>query len=90
MLVNVLHKKNLRLLYSNNYEIYIVIRGMGEQNILSKDFNISEPFEVLINGIKNDSCHKACYLQKEINTVILKFNTQLNSFEKMFNELSFR
>ena len=67
---------------SINSEIHLVIQGDGEQT-LSK----IEPSEVLVNGVKNDSCSKTCNLVGDRNNITLKFNTQIESCRSMFSGL---
>ena len=46
---------------SINSEIHLVIQGSGQQKLLNDYINI-EPSEVLVNGVKDDSCSKTCIL----------------------------
>ena len=71
---------------SINSEIYLVIKGKGEQNLLYNYFDI-EPSEVLVNGVKDDSCSKICNLVGDKNKITLKFDTQIESCYTMFYEL---
>ena len=50
VLVNLTKIKNLNNFYSNNYDIHIVIKGNGTQDILSTQFN-DEPSDVFVNGL---------------------------------------
>ena len=72
---------------SINSEIHLVIQGNGEQKLLSYWYSGVEPSEVLVNGVKNDSCSKTCYLEGDRNNITLKFNTQIESCESMFSGL---
>ena len=74
---------------SINSEIHLVIQGNGKQKLLGDYFfiYIQQPSEVLVNGVKDDSCSKTCYLEGDINNITLKFNTQIESCKTMFNEL---
>ena len=83
-----LKKLNLKTIYNLSYfsEIHIVVKGSGERKLLYDNFDI-EPFEVLVNDIKDDSCKKTCNLPKEINNVTLRFNREINSCYRMFNNL---
>jgi len=74
----------------NNYysEINFVIQGKGEDNILGREYNITTPFEVFVNGIKNNSCNKTCFLDKEKNSIVLRFEQQIESCEFMFGYMS--
>jgi len=87
VLVNLISITNVRNL--NNYisEIHLVIKGKGTQNILNNDFN-TNPSEVIVNGIsKVNSCIKTCDLDEDINKVTIKFEEQIKSCNKMFNNL---
>ena len=53
-------------------EIHLVISGSGTQNLINDNFNIL-PSEVWVNEVKNDSCSKTCFLEGDINNVIIKF-----------------
>ena len=64
-------------------EIKLVIQGNGRQSLLGDSFNI-EPFEVLVNGKKDDSCKKECNLEEDINNITLKFDKQIESCYLMF------
>ena len=66
---------------SINSEIHLVIQGSGEQKLLRDSFSV-EPSEVLVNGVKDDSCSKTCNLVGDRNNITLKFNTQIESFMK--------
>ena len=68
-------------------EIKLVIHGIGRQSLLSNNFNI-EPFEVLVNGKKEDSCKKECNLEEDINNITLKFDKQIESCYYMFREIN--
>ena len=72
----------------NNYNsvIHMIIIGNGSQNILNSNFQY-EPSEVIVNGYRNDSCKKTCYLSENLNNITLKFSEQINSFAKMFQNL---
>ena len=65
---------------SINSEIHLVIQGNGQQT-LSK----IEPSEVLVNGVKNDSCSKTCNLKGDRNNITLKFDTQIELCYRMFD-----
>ena len=55
-------------------EIHLVVKGIGNQNIISNDYKGTLPFDVIVNGDKRTGCEKICYLDKEINNVTLKFD----------------
>ena len=71
---------------SINSEIHLVIQGSGKQTLLNNYFSVA-PSEVLVNGVKDDSCSKTCYLEGDINNITLKFDTQIESCHRMFFEL---
>ena len=68
---------------SINSEIHLVIQGSGEQKLLKNSFSVA-PSEVLVNGVKDDSCSKTCNLVGDRNNITLKFDTQIESCESMF------
>ena len=76
----------LRNLKDNDSEIHLIIEGSGDQNILNDQFTV-DPSEVFLNGIKNDSCKKKCFLSEEKNYVTIKFTSQIESTESMFENL---
>ena len=47
--------KNQRYLRNNDSEIHLVVQGYGTQKILNNFFS-PLPYEVLVNGQKNNSC----------------------------------
>ena len=55
----------------NDYisEIRLVIKEIGNQNIIFNDYGGTLPYEVIVNGDKRTGCEKICYLDKEINNV---------------------
>jgi len=85
--INLISIKNIRNL--NNYEsiIHLVIKGSGNQKLLYSYF-YTNPSEVLVNGVKHDSCKKTCNLQEDINNVTLIFQNKITSCQNMFRELS--
>ena len=73
----------------NNYytEITITIEQTGDQNILYNDFYIS-PYEVEINGVTQEETNSKVYnLEDQSSTIVMKFNTQINTCQKMFYNL---
>ena len=74
---------------SINSEIHLVIQGSGQQKLLSDYFftYIQQPSEVLVNGVKDDSCSKTCNLEGDRNNITLRFNTQIESCYGMFDGL---
>jgi len=86
ILVNLVNIKNIRNL--NNYvsEIHLIIQGNGTQNILNSNYEF-DPSEVLVNGVKDDTCKKICNLTEDINNITLKFENPIKSCENMFRNL---
>ena len=80
-------KSDIRILSSYYSEIHLVIQGSGEQQLIYNTFNPA-PSEVLINGIKDDSCERKCTLTGDKSNITLRFNEQLTSCEKMFRGLT--
>ena len=72
---------------SINSEIHLVIQGSGQQKLLGDYYSGVEPFEVLVNGVKANSCSKTCNLEGDRNNITLKFDTQIESCYKMFDGL---
>ena len=70
----------------NKSEINLVVKGKGNINYLNKKFYLN-PSGVIINGVVNYTCKKNCYLDNDFNNITIKFNTSINSCEKMFSEL---
>ena len=69
---------------SINSEIHLVIQGSGPQKLLGDDYSGVKPSEVLVNGVRDDSCSKTCYLEGDKNNITLKFDTQIKSCYCMF------
>ena len=78
---------SFRNLYNCQSEIHLVIQGNGTQNILNIAFNPG-PSKVLLNGSKNISCNKTCYLEGDKNNITLIFNEKIKSCNSMFSGLS--
>ena len=72
---------------SINSEIHLVIQGSGKQKLLDDLYSGVEPSEVLVNGVKDDSCSKTCNLEGDRNNITLKFDTQIESYYLMFSGL---
>ena len=66
-------------------EIKLVIKGVGQKNILNNSFNL-EPSEVKIDGISNN-CKKICKFTKENNNITLYYNNSIKTCENMFSLL---
>ena len=67
---------NMRCFINCISEIKMVIKGSGNQSLLYSGFPI-EPYEVIVNGEKEESCKKTCVLNKDINNITLKFDKQI-------------
>ena len=85
-LVQMRTERNIRNLKNNYSEIQLVIIGKGEQNILNYGFKYN-PSEVYINGIRNESCNKVCYLPLDENNVTLIFEDQIKTLQYLFHGL---
>ena len=86
-LVNLIATNNIRNLKNFNSEIHLVIRGNGMQQILSDSFH-DEPNQVVVNGVKYDSCKKRCHLNSTQNKITLIFKSQMTSCSSMFEHLN--
>ena len=64
-------------------EIHMIIRGAGNKTILGNDFPVNN-FEILVNGIKNNSCNRTCVFEDDINNITVKFNEIVTSCYSMF------
>ena len=84
--INLVNLENLNVLNNYNSEIHLIIKGIGNQNILNNKFN-PEPSEVIVNGYQNNSCKKTCYFFDGLNNITLRFDNQINSFKEMFKDL---
>ena len=73
---------------SNEYhsEIHLTINEKGTQTLINSTF-IQTSFEVLVNGVINNSCQNTCYLEDDINKVTLKFLGPVKSCQSMFYNL---
>ena len=80
-------ENNIKVLNQLISEIHLVLNGVGENNILSEDYEGILPFEVIVNGVKNDSCKRQCYFSEEINNIILRFEGQIESCASMFDSV---
>ena len=85
---NSLSKSNERNLNNFDSQINLIIQGTGEKSFLYEDYSY-EPTAVIINNITKTDCQKSCDMEKEENTVILKFTGQILTCEKMFYEIRY-
>ena len=84
ILVDLIITKNPRKINNFYSEIFLVIKGNGNQKLLYNYFNIL-PSEVLVNGIsKVNSCTKTCFLEGDENNITLIFNQEIKSCYNMF------
>ena len=77
----------MRYLINGISEINMVIKGNGTQSLLYSGFSI-DPFEVIVDGKKEDSCKKTCVLNNDINNITIKFDKQIKSCSDMFKALN--
>ena len=76
-----------------NGESQIILKFKADQesdiyvtyNILNAEFN-TDPSEVIVNSVSQPTCKKSCGFSRGYSTVIIKFNSQLNSCLNMFME----
>ena len=70
-------------------EIEITVKGKGNQNILSKDYN-ELPNEIIVNGsVYNNYNGRIVYnLTSEESNIIMKWNTSITNCSSMFSGLS--
>ena len=66
ILINIKEGKISNLINNHFSEIYLTIKGSGEQKICNK-----EPSGVIVNGIYRNDCKKTCNLDKEENNITL-------------------
>ena len=80
---------NLFLLIEGKNQITLKFKADQESdfNILNVDF-YKDPSEVIINSVSKPTCKKSCAFSRGYSTVIIKFNSQLNSCFNMFNGIT--
>ena len=71
---------------SEQLEISLVIKGIGEKNFLNEEFYLN-PDKVIVNGNIKENCHKSCNFEEDLNNVTIRFNEQINSCENMFKDM---
>ena len=82
-------------LFIKGSESQITLKFNGDQvsntissfNILNAGFN-TDPSNVIVNGVSKYTCKKSYQFSRGYSTVIIKFNSQLNSCLNMFNGIS--
>ena len=77
------YNKNIKIYFS---EINLIIKGNNEQNILSEEFSL-EPDQVFVNGVLNNSCKKTCFLNNELNNIVIIFEKKIESCKNLFKSL---
>ena len=82
------HIRSLKKYCSYDSYIDLVIQGTGVQKILSEEYKGDKPYEVLVYGIKKDSCVDTCILDNEKSNITLKFKNELDSCDSMFYNLN--
>ena len=76
-------EKIKRILNNNKSEIHLVIKGEGNQPLMS---GTKHP-EVWVNGIYRPKCNKSCDLSGYKSKVILKFEEKITSLISFFYDL---
>ena len=78
-----------RLKLNKIIEIEITIKGNGNQNILSNDYNYELPNEVLVNGnVYNNYKNKTIYnLTSRESNITMRWNTSITNFSHLFESL---
>ena len=84
VLINVASSQNSKTPNNFNSKIHLIIKGKGLQKLLSDDFK-GEPSEVFVNGLKDNSCKKSCYLKQDKSYITLLFERQFESCQSMFS-----
>ena len=69
------------------YQISLIIEGQGSQYFLNESYYL-EPNEVIVNSQPRELCKKFCDFERDINFVIIRFNTLIESVANMFNGLT--
>ena len=82
-LISLSSTNSLRDIYSYQSEIHLVIKGSGNQELLNNIFK-QFPSEVLVNGVKDNSCNKTCHLNGDINYITLIYEEKITTCESMF------
>ena len=68
-------------------EIHLIVKGTGNHSFLNELF-YKDPSNIIINGNEIESKMRWYDFQYELNNVTIKFDSLLNSCEKMFYELT--
>ena len=72
---------------TKNSEIKMIIKGVGEINILNNSFNY-DPSDVIVNGESKSECNKTCEFVDDLNNVTIKFDSKITSCECMFDGMT--
>ena len=77
-------------IFNNLSEINIVIQGNSNQRIISSYYKGGvSPSEILVNGVKDNSCtNNICNLNKNKNNITLRFNEPIQSLREIFRGLT--
>ena len=69
-------------------KIKLKIEGNASSQLIKPDFG-QEPSKVSVNGQEKDGCKKTCALEaNKNNSVILEFDSPLNTWNYMFQSLT--
>ena len=81
--------EKIKILSQDLYEIALIIEGNGNgyQPIIYDGY-YAQPYQVFVNGEEKTSCIKTCDLPEGQNTVILKFNNEIDTCTNMFHDLN--
>ena len=83
-LVELMIAMNVRNINNFYSEINLVIKGNGNQSLLSSRFD-KEPYEVLVNGVsKRNLCKNTCILEEDTNNISLIFDMEIDFCDFMF------
>ena len=79
------NEKNRKLEFSS--EIWVKIKGKGNQTIINSDFRGTTPDIYLNENLLCEKCKQVYILEGEENILILKYNNGINNFYGMFDSL---
>ena len=77
-----------RILINNKSEIKLVVQGTGTKTLLSSRYNGLIPSEILVNGVKDDTCSTTCTFKDSISNLTLIFNSPFESLYEIFRGLN--
>ena len=78
-------EKNRKLEFSS--EIWVKIKGKGNQTIINSNFRSTTPDIYLNENLLCQKCKQVYNLEDEENILILKYNDDINNFYGMFDSL---